>query len=309
MNWADATLNFSNCLGPILQLKLDELYDDDNYPETEAAFTGLVNLFIWNLCLDEDAKGTLKQGIERGNWIKPKDVEIQDHHTKVIHLFNWIDQVPGFHRGVMSEAEKHRLYVATFPTQWAKQFQSQRGFTEATTYESIDEFIQTQKDNADRSKKKRKKEEENNNRRNNQRRNGNQNTGGKIQINQKARSGPTSKCKKHPNSNNAWGDCHLNPSNPNNKLGNQNSDQNSNRNGSYNQNNQRYDKRNQYQNNDNNCQQPRQSYYKDNRRLPPPPPPRDNYSNQGPPSHVSVGSGQSYFNSDDPRGQYVWIPC
>ena len=97
MNWADATLNFLNCLGPIPQLKLDELYDDDNYPETEAAFNGLVNLFIRNFCLDEDAKGTLKQSIERGNWIKPKDVEIQDHHTKVIHLFNWIDQVPGFH--------------------------------------------------------------------------------------------------------------------------------------------------------------------------------------------------------------------
>ena len=97
MSWADATINFSNCLGPIPQMKLDELYDDDNYPVTEVAFNGLVNLFIQNLCLDEDAKGTLKQSIERGNWIKPEDVEIMEHHQKVIHLFNWIDQVPGFH--------------------------------------------------------------------------------------------------------------------------------------------------------------------------------------------------------------------
>ena len=67
MNWADATINFSNCLGPIPQLKLDELYQDDNYPETEVAFNGLVNLFIRNLCLDQDAKGILKQSIERGN--------------------------------------------------------------------------------------------------------------------------------------------------------------------------------------------------------------------------------------------------
>ena len=64
MSWADATLNFSNCLGPIPQLKLDELYDDDNYPQTEAAFNGLVEMFIRELCLDEDAKGTLKQSIE-----------------------------------------------------------------------------------------------------------------------------------------------------------------------------------------------------------------------------------------------------
>ena len=60
MDWADATLNFLNCLGPIPQMKLDELYDDDNYPETEVAFNGLVSHFIWNLCQDEDAKGTLK---------------------------------------------------------------------------------------------------------------------------------------------------------------------------------------------------------------------------------------------------------
>ena len=76
MNWADATLNFSNCLGPIPQLKLDKLYQDDNYPETEMAFNGLINLFIRNLCLDEDTKGTLKQSIERGNWIKPEDTDI-----------------------------------------------------------------------------------------------------------------------------------------------------------------------------------------------------------------------------------------
>ena len=167
--------------------------------------------------------------------------------------------------------------------------------------------MQTQKDEADRSKKKRKKEEESNNRRNNQQRNGgnrNNHNNSKIRIDRKARSGPTSKCKKHPDSNHAWGDCHLNPSNPNNKLGNRNSKQN--RNGGYDRNNQQYD-RNRYQNNDNNRQQPRQLFYEDDRRLPPPPPPpRDNYSNQGPPSQVSVYSNQS--NNDHPDGRYVWIP-
>jgi len=307
MNWADAILNFSNCLGPIPQLRLDELYDDGNYPQTEFAFNGLLNMFIRNLCLDEDAKGTLKQSIERGNWTKPEDTEIRDHNTKVIHLFNWIDQVPGFSGGAMSDAEKHRLYVSTFPSQWAKRFQSQRGFTNATTYESIDEFMQTQKDEADRSKRKRKKEEEgNNNRRNNnQRRNGgnrNNHNHRKIRVDRKARSGPTSKCKKHPDSNHAWGDCHLNPNNPNNKLGNRNSDRDRgyNRNGNYDRNNQRYNNRN----SDN--RQQRQSFYEDDRRLPPPPP-RDNYSNQGPPSQVSVYSNQSN-NDQGGRWSRVWIP-
>ena len=109
MSWAEAILNFSNCLGPIPQLKLDELYDDDNYPQTEVAFNGLLNLFIRDLCLDEDAKGTLKQNIKKGNWIKPEDVEIREHSTKVIHLFNWMDQIPGFYQGAMTDAEKYRL--------------------------------------------------------------------------------------------------------------------------------------------------------------------------------------------------------
>ena len=91
-------------------------------------------------------------------------------------------------------------------------------------FESIDKFMQQQKDDADRSKKKRKKDEENNNRRNTWQRNGgNQNnSNNKIRIDQKARTGPTSKCKKHPDLNHAWGDCHLNPNNLNNKLGNRN---------------------------------------------------------------------------------------
>ena len=118
MSWVDAAINFLNCLGPIPQIKLDKLVgDDDNYPVTEAGFNALMRHFIRSLCLDKNAKGTLKQSIERGNWVKPEDVRICKHHQKVIHLFKWIDQVPGFHAGDMTEMEKYRFYVATFPTQ------------------------------------------------------------------------------------------------------------------------------------------------------------------------------------------------
>ena len=159
MSWADATINFLKCLGPIPPLKLDELYNNDNYPVTETGFNGLMRHFIRSLCLDKNAKGTLKQSIKSGNWIKPEDTEIQEHHQKVIHLFKWINQVPGFHCGEMMKMEKYRLYVTTFPTHWAKRLHSLRRFTEATTYDSIDEFMQEQKDNVDRNKKKKKKDE------------------------------------------------------------------------------------------------------------------------------------------------------
>ena len=55
------------------------------------------------------------------------------------------------------EMEKYRLYVATFPTQWAKQFISVRGFTDATSYDSINEYMEQQKEEADKTKKKKKK--------------------------------------------------------------------------------------------------------------------------------------------------------
>ena len=47
--------------------------------------------------------------------------------------------------------------MATFPTQWTKQFNLLRGFTDATTYDSIDKLMEQQKDKADKTKKKRKK--------------------------------------------------------------------------------------------------------------------------------------------------------
>ena len=42
--------------------------------------------------------------------------------------------------------------------------------------------------------------------------------------------------------------------------------------------------------------------------MPPPPPPRDNYSNQGPPSQVSVYSNQSNNDQGGGRWSRVWIP-
>ena len=95
MRWIDAAYNFSNCLGQIRQTKLDELVLD--YSVTEEGFRHIINSFIRALCCDENAKGTLKQSIRRGDWIKPKDVNIQDHNQKVQHLFKWLDKVPGFH--------------------------------------------------------------------------------------------------------------------------------------------------------------------------------------------------------------------
>lgn len=186
-------------MGEVPQLKLDELVDND-YPVTERGFKALIKTFIKELCLDKNAKGTLKQSIEQGAWTKPKDTEIKDHNQKVQHLFKWVDQVPGFYYEAMTEMEKFRLYVETFLTKWAKQFIVVRGITDATSYQSINEFMQQQKEDADWNKAMKKKENDkiNPHKKNNQ-------NGGKFKLDPKATDGPRTRCKRFPNAKNSWG--------------------------------------------------------------------------------------------------------
>ena len=92
MSCAEVVYNFSNCLGQVPQTKLDKLVAD--YPVTEHGFRAMICAFIQALCVDENAKATLKQSIEKGEWIKPEDVKIRDHNEKVQHLFKWVDKVP-----------------------------------------------------------------------------------------------------------------------------------------------------------------------------------------------------------------------
>ena len=74
MSWTEAAYNFANCLGQVPQTKVDELVHD--YLVTKQGYRQMIQAFIQTLCFDENAKGTLKQSIKKGNWIKPEDVEI-----------------------------------------------------------------------------------------------------------------------------------------------------------------------------------------------------------------------------------------
>ena len=72
----------------------------------EDGFKLLIKAYIKELCLDKNAKGTLKQSIEKGEWIKPKDVDIANHNLRVQQLFGWIDQVPWLSRQETSVIRK-----------------------------------------------------------------------------------------------------------------------------------------------------------------------------------------------------------
>ena len=116
MSWSEAIYNFSHCLGNTARMRFQKVKSAGTYQNTKAGFKRLIKDCIKELCLDDNAKDTLKQSIKKGEWIKPKDVNIANHNLRVQQLFSWMDQVPGYQNDVLSDKKKHRLYVLTFPT-------------------------------------------------------------------------------------------------------------------------------------------------------------------------------------------------
>ena len=191
------------------------------------------------------------------------------------------------------------MYVLTFPTSWQTNFDVQKDI-DNTSFNEIDNYMRKQKDGADRKKTQKDKDKKKNDKKKPNKKGSKKD---KYKLDPKATGGPTARCTKCPNAKHSWGHCFFNPRNPKNKL--EDAEFMSRQATNHNRNN-----GNQYQNN----QQPRQGFA--TQQMPPPPPP-PNYQgvysnqsqNQGPPSSVSVQSGQSYSNDQGGgRWSQVWIP-
>ena len=100
----------------------------------------------------------------------------------------------------MTEKKKFCIYVNTFPSTWTRQFVVLHGITDATSYASIDEFMQQQTDDADCTKKSKKKKKEKRRPHLNDGRNNNRNNS-KYKMDPNAKSGLRARYGKHPNSN------------------------------------------------------------------------------------------------------------
>ena len=163
--------------------------------------------------------------------------------------------------------------------------------------------MRKQKDGADHKKKQKKKDKKKDDKKPHKKGKGNKKDKYKLDLN--ATTGPTARCGKCPDAKHSWGHCFLNPRNPKNKLKDAEfmSRQATNRN--------RNQGNNQFQSN----QQQRQGFT--TQQMPPPPPPpnyqgvysnQSQVNNQGPPSSVTIQSGQSYSNDQGGRWSTVWIP-
>lgn len=167
MEWSEAIYNFSNCLGNTARLRLQKVKNArrGGYPNTQAGFELLIKHYIKELCLDDNVKGTLKQSIKKGEWIKPEEAEIANHKLRVQQLFSWMDQVPGYQNDNFSEQEKHQLYVLTFPTSWQTNIDVQKN-VDNTSFNEINNYMRKQKDGADKKKKLKKKDKKKDNKKN-----------------------------------------------------------------------------------------------------------------------------------------------
>ena len=164
MAWADARYNFTNCLGEIAQLRLEEVQNKhmaDNggadYPATKDGFKLMIKEYIRELCKDEDAKGTLKRAVFNGHWQKPVNKDITNHNMHVQRLLKWVDLIPGYQNDDLAVREKHRMYLSTFPKFWTESFDSSKNIDD-TIYEEIDCFMEKHKEKADKEHAKKEKE-------------------------------------------------------------------------------------------------------------------------------------------------------
>ena len=215
MDWSEAVYNFSNCLGNTAQMRLQKVKNarQGGYaPNTQAGFELLIKHYIKELCLDENVKGTLKQSIEKGEWIKPEDVKIAKYNLQVQQLFSWMDQVLGYQNDNLSEQEKHWLYVTTFPVSWATNFDVQKDI-DNTSFNKIDNYMRKQKDGADKKKrqKEKAKKKETDKKYPHKKNKGNN---GKYKLDPTATFGPKARCTKCPDAKHSCGNRFLNPWNP-----------------------------------------------------------------------------------------------
>ena len=80
MAWVATSLNFTNCLGQIPWLKLEQgipkYWEEQghNYTNDENGFNLIIKHYVSEMYKDQHARGTLKHSVFNGHYQKPEDV-------------------------------------------------------------------------------------------------------------------------------------------------------------------------------------------------------------------------------------------
>ena len=103
-----------------------QLRADNNYVSDREGFdTAILNL-IETIVGDLMAKESMLSRINRGEWRKPKDVEVSVHHKRYGWLMKCVDRIPTNNPYFLEEGEIKHYYKYTFPNSWVLGYEMAR---------------------------------------------------------------------------------------------------------------------------------------------------------------------------------------
>ena len=143
---------FMNCLGSKARDRWAKLRKNrgEDFPLTEEGWKEAKTEWILEYAKDSKAKDAIISAwTSTSNYMKPKEVDIEDHSDRIDTICTYIDLLPGNHN-VLTDLEKKSLLFNTFPKTWKAEFTLNRNDPELASEKEIKDFMQKKKELADK---------------------------------------------------------------------------------------------------------------------------------------------------------------
>ena len=143
---------FMNCLGSKARDRWAKLIKNrgEDFPLTAEGWSDAKSEWILEYAKDNKAKDAIISAwTSTSNYLKPKDVDIEDHADRVDTICTYIDLLPGNHN-ILTDMEKKSLLFNTFPKTWKSEFTLNRNDPELASEKEIKDFMEKKKELADK---------------------------------------------------------------------------------------------------------------------------------------------------------------
>ena len=81
--------------------------------------------FIQQYTEDENARDTVLAAFTTGDFLKPTEDSVKDHHTRITEICSYINMLPStINETLLTERQKKNLFFNTFPKSWRTDYMS-----------------------------------------------------------------------------------------------------------------------------------------------------------------------------------------
>ena len=143
---------FMNCLGSNARDRWAKLIKNRgaDFPATPQGWNSAKAEWILEYAKDNKAKDAIISAwTSTANYMKPKDINIEDHADRVDTICTYIDLLPGNHN-ILTDMERKSLLFNTFPKTWRAEFTLNRNDPELASEKEIKDFMEKKKELADK---------------------------------------------------------------------------------------------------------------------------------------------------------------